>query len=129
MADNDKPKANPSASMSEPKPADKATVEKATKEVLDAGAGVPPSLQDAAEALPERDTVQKAYKKQALAQSVKEEVAAKKVIVEESPDAAETPSGGALLAVAGISDPVKQGEQYSREKAMRRHGYIPPDLQ
>lgn len=96
----------------------------AKADVVDASAGVPDALQEAAEALPEKDAVQKAYKKQALATDVATEVAAKKTIVEESPDADETPSGAALLAVAGESDPIKQGEHYSRVKRAVRLGSV-----
>ena len=99
----------------------------ATKEILDAGAGAPESMEAAAEALPEGDPVEKAYKQQLTADTVKEEVAAKVKIVEESPRSAETPSGGALLAVKGISDPVAQGEAYAREKSARRWGYVPAE--
>ncbi len=128
LADNDKkPEANPAAKVDEPKPASAADNAAAKKDILDAGAGVPASLDAAADALPEKDAVQKAYKQQAKADSVKEEVAAKVIIVKESPDAAETPSGGALLAVAGESDPIKQGERYSREKSARRWGYVPAE--
>jgi hypothetical protein len=56
------------------------------------------------------------------ADTVAEEMAAKKIIVEESPDAAETPSGAALLAVAGESDPIEAGEKYARVKRAVRLG-------
>lgn len=115
MADNDKPKANEASG---------GDAAEAKKGILDAGAGVPPVLDDAVEALPERDAVQKAYKAQMKADSVKEEVAAKKIIVQESPDAAETPSGAALLAAAGESDPIKQGEKYGRVKRAVRLGSV-----
>jgi hypothetical protein len=104
-----------------------AQADEAIEDVLDAGAGVPPSMEDAAEDLPEKDEVQKAYKEGMLADTADEEVKAKVKAVDASPDAAETPSGGALKAVEGISDPVEQGEAYAREKSARRFGYVPAD--
>lgn len=97
----------------------------AVEDVLDAGAGFPDK--DLAEKLPEGDEVEKAYKDAMTADTVQEEVKAKVKAVDASPDAAETPSGGALKAVQGISDPVEQGEAYAREKAARRFGYVPAD--
>lgn len=94
----------------------------AKEKVLDAGAGAPNAMRDAAESLPEKDNVQKAYKKQLLAEDTAAETAAKVEIVKASPDADETPSGAALLAVAGESDPIKQGEEYQRRKAAVRRG-------
>jgi hypothetical protein len=94
----------------------------AKKEILDAGAGAPASVEDAAADLPTKDKVQQAYHQQLNADSVAEEVAAKKTIVEESPDADETPSGAALLEVAAESDPVKQGEEYTKAKMRVRTG-------
>jgi hypothetical protein len=94
----------------------------AKEKVLDAGAGAPNAMREAAEALPEKDNVQKAYKKQLLADTTEAETAAKVEIVKASPDADETPSGAALLAVAGESDPIKQGEDYQRKKAAVRRG-------
>jgi len=99
----------------------------AVGDVLDDNAGAPPDMRDAAEALPEKDEVQKATKDAMLADSVSEEVKAKVKVVDASPDAAETPSGGALKAVAGISDPIEQGEAYAREKQARRFGTQPAD--
>jgi hypothetical protein len=96
--------------------------DEARADAADAAAGMPATLEEAVEALPEKDKVQKAYKDQMQADSAAEEVAAKKVIVQESPDAAETPSGAALLAVAGEGDPIKQGEKYERVKRVVRLG-------
>ena len=96
----------------------------AKSDVLDAGAGVPDTLRDAAEALPEKDAVQKAYKQQMLATDTQTETNAKVTIVKESPDADQTPSGAALLAAAGESDPIKQGETYSRVKRAVRLGSV-----
>lgn len=96
--------------------------EAAKEKVLDAGAGAPNAMRQAAEDLPEKDNVQKAYKKQLLADSTESETAAKVEIVKASPDADQTPSGAALLAVAGETDPIKQGEAYQRKKAAVRNG-------
>ena len=101
-----------------------ADADEAKADVVDAGAGVPHTLHEAAERLPERDAVQKAYKRQMLADDVQTEVDAKVTIVDESPDAAETPSGAALKAVQGESDPVKQGEEYDRVKRAVRLGSV-----
>lgn len=100
------------------------TATAAKEKALDGGAGAPNAMRDAAEALPEKDAVQKAYKKQLTADDTSTETAAKVTIVKESPDADETPSGAALLAVAGESDPVKQGEKYSRVKRAVRLGSV-----
>jgi hypothetical protein len=101
----------------------KAEAEDAKEDLIDAGAGAPPSMEDAAEALPEGDEVEKAYKEAMLADTTEEETKAKAKATEASPDAAETPSGGALLAVKDISDPEEQAEAYKREKSARRFGY------
>lgn len=101
----------------------------AVQQVTDAGAGVPDAYEEAAEALPEKDEVQKATKEAMLADTAKEEAEAKTKAVEASPDAADTPSGGALKATAHIADNRERGEAYAREKAMRRWGYVTPDLQ
>ena len=113
---NDSPKAAPKAS-------DNGTSE-AKADMADAAAGSPNSTRQAAEALPERDAVQKAYKKQLTADDTQTEVDAKVTIVEESPDAAETPSGAALLAAQGESDPIEQGEEYTRVKRQVRLGSV-----
>ena len=95
---------------------------KAKEPVLNAAAGAPRAMRQAAERLPERDAVQKAYKQQLTAEDTQTEVDAKVTIVDESPDAADTPSGAALKAVQGESDPLKQAEQYARRKAAVRNG-------
>ncbi len=100
----------------------------AIQQVLDDGAGAPPGQMKAAEALPEKDDVQKGVKEAMLADTGQEEAEAKADVVAASPDAADTPSGGALEAVKGISDNVERGEAYAREKSMRRWGYVTPDL-
>jgi len=106
---------------------DKETDE-AVEEVLDAGAGVPAGYEEAAEALPEKDEVQKAHKEAALAETGQEEAQAKAKIVEASPDSPETPSGAALLETAGIEDNVERGNEYARVKSMHRWGYVVPAL-
>jgi hypothetical protein len=107
---------------------DPETVKDAKQSITDAGAGAPPGYEDEAEALPEHDEVQKATKDAMLADTGQEEAQAKVRAVDESPDAAETPSGGALKATAHIADNVERGEAYAREKSARRHGYVTPDL-
>ena len=73
------------------------------------------------------DAVNEAYLDQILAEDHQSEAKAKVAIVEESPASEETPSGAALQKTAGIADDVKRGEAYQREKAARRHGYVPVD--
>jgi hypothetical protein len=128
-ADNPRSARNtlPKGDVSVAKQQSDAQVEKAKENLLDAGAGSPPTMEAAAEALPEKDEVQKAHKDAMTADSTDEEVKAKVRVVKASPDAAETPSGGALIAVQGISDPVEQGEAYAREKSARRFGSVPAD--
>lgn len=92
----------------------------------DPNAGVRREL---AEALPTKDDVQVAYKEAMTTDSMQSEVKAKVDAVEASPNAADTPSGGALKAVAGIADDTERGEVYAREKAARRWGYVTPDLE
>ena len=115
MADNNNTEATA-------KPASGKESAKAKEPVLDAGAGAPRAMRQAAEELPEKDAVQQAYKKQLTADDTQTEVDAKVTIVEESPDADDTPSGAALLAVQGESDPIKQGQEYARKKAAVRRG-------
>src|SRR5688572_5226188 len=99
----------------------------ARNEAVDAVAGAPPAMREAAEALPEKDPVQKATKEAMLADDAQAEAKAKAKVVKESPDAGETPSGVALSKTAGIGDDVKRGEEYSRIKGAVRHGYVPAD--
>src|SRR5688500_319820 len=94
--------------------------DKAKGDILDAGAGVPEGYIEAAEALPERDPVQKAHKEQYLADDAQAEAKAKVKSVDESPDAADTPSGFALKKTAGISDDVERGNEYARVKSSVR---------
>ena len=101
---------------------------KATNAAIDAAAGVPEQMRDAAEALPEKDEVQKATKEGMLATDAQTEAKAKVKAVDASPNADETPSGHALKEVAGIADDVERGEEYARQKSMVRHGYVTPDL-
>jgi hypothetical protein len=98
--------------------------------VLDENAGAPPGYEAAVEALPEGDPVKDATKAAMQADSTQEEAEEKKKAVEDSTTGAQdTPSGGALIETASISDSIERGNAYAREKAMRRHGYVTPDLQ
>ena len=97
----------------------------AVEKVLDAGAGVPESYVEAAEALPEHDDVQKATKAAMLAETGQEEAQEKAKVVEASPNAADTPSGYALQETAGIADNVERGNEYARIKSAKRWGYVP----
>lgn len=111
MADNNGTKADKQAA-------------KATQEITDAGAGAPPSMQEAAENLRESDKVLKAHKRSLLAETAQEEAQAKKTVVEESPDSPDTPSGAAIRKTAGISDNVERGEEYTRLKMAVRTGTV-----
>lgn len=82
----------------------------------------PPELAAAAEALPERDAVEKAHKAIATADNHGELAKAQAKLVDESRDAADTPSGGAVKEVAGVKDDRDRGEQYEQEKRARRWG-------
>lgn len=99
----------------------------ATNAAIDAAAGAPAAQADAAEALPEKDEVQKQIKRGLTADDAQTEARAKAKVVDESPNAAETPSGGALKAVAGIKDDVERGEAYAREKQARRWVTVPAE--
>jgi hypothetical protein len=106
----------------------KADDHSATNKVIDAGAGARAgAMREAAEKLPEKDDVQKAIKAAMLADDAQTEATEKAKVVDASPDSDETPSGIALKAVAGISDDVNRGEEYSRIKSAVRHGYVPAD--
>lgn len=109
--------------------ADDPKTKEAVDDLLDEGAGAPDSWDKDVEALPEKDDVQKATKEAMQADTGQEEAQAKADAVAGSPDAPDTPSGGALEATKGIADNVERGEAYAREKAMRRWGYVTPDLQ
>lgn len=87
----------------------------------------PATMREQATDLPEKDAVQKAYKDQILADNPSEEMAAKATIIEESPDASETPSGAALLRVKGEKSPSAAGERYARLKSMFRWGTVRVD--
>lgn len=108
------------------KPADTPKVEVKTDEKLaSVGVPTPQSLRVLAEDLPEKDKVQVAYKDAMLADTAQDECKAKVVAVDASPNAAETPSGGALKKVSGISNDTERGEKYAHEKTARRWGYVP----
>jgi hypothetical protein len=93
----------------------------------DVGVPNPDPLRQLAKDLPANDTVQKAYKDAMLADTAQQEAKAKAVVVDESPNASETPSGGALKAVTGVSNDTERGEKYLREKSARRWGTVPAD--
>lgn len=101
----------------------------AVQDATDEAAGVPGSYEDAAEALPEKDEVQKEVKAAMLADTGQEEAKHKAKVVDASPNAADTPSGYALKETAGISDNVKRGEEYARVKSSVRWGYVHPSLE
>lgn len=113
------------AETQKPNPAEGKTPSPA--QVADVGTPTPTPVRELAEDLPERDKVQKAYKDAMLADSAQDEARAKVVIVDESPDAADTPSGYAIKKVAGVSNDTKRGEEYLREKTARRWGYVPAE--
>ncbi|MBA2312515.1 MAG: hypothetical protein H0V97_06915 [Actinobacteria bacterium] len=97
----------------------------ATNQVLDAGAGAPDAYIEAAEALPEKDDVEKAYKAAMLADTGQKEAQEKLKAVEASPNATDTPSGYALQETAGIADNIERGNEYARIKSAKRWGYVP----
>jgi hypothetical protein len=108
------------------KPADdKPAVEKTDTKTANLGVPGPRSMRSLAEDLPTKDKVQKAYKEAMTADSAQAEAQAKVVAVDESPDAAETPSGHALKKVAGVSNDTERGEKYLLEKTAKRWGYVP----
>lgn len=113
---------------SKDKTASKAETDDAIEATIDAGAGAPAPEREAAEALPEKDDVQKAHKEAQLAEDAQTEAKAKAKLVDLSPDAGDTPSGAALKATAGISDDVKRGEKYAEVKSAKRWGYVHPSL-
>lgn len=112
-----------------PGTASDAQTDAALEDAIDAGAGAPAGYEEAAEALPEKDDVQKATKEAMLADTGQEEAEAKAKVVDASPNAAETPSGVALKETAGISDNVERGNEYARIKSAARWGYIHPSLE
>ena len=106
-----------------------AKADAAVQDVLDEGAGVPAAYEEAAEDLPEKDEVQKEVKAAMLAETGQEEAQHKANVVDASPNAADTPSGAALKATAGIEDNVERGEEYARVKSAVRWGYVHPSLE
>lgn len=106
---------------------DEPATKDAVEAAIDAGAGAPAAMRDAAEDLPEDDKVEEKIKEAMLATDAQTEAKAKAAVVDESPNADETPSGIALKATAGIADDVKRGEEYARIKSAVRHGYVPAD--
>lgn len=95
------------------------------KGAADLGVPTPEPLRELAKDLPEKDEVQKATKAAMLADTTQAEVKEKVKAVKASPNAEETPSGAAMIKVAGISDDTKRGEEYAREKTAKRWGYAP----
>jgi len=87
------------------------------------GPSTPRELRRLAEDLPDKDPVQKAMKDAMTAEDQQKEAQAKAKAAEESPNALDTPSGGALKKVAGVSNDTERGERYARERAARRWGY------
>lgn len=100
----------------------------AVEALIDAGAGAPAGMRDAAEELPEGDPVKDATKAAMLAGDAQTEAKQKaKVVNDSTTGAQDTPSGFALNAVKGIADDVKRGEEYARIKSAVRHGTVPAD--
>lgn len=94
-------------------------------QVDDVGVPNPESLRILAEDLPEKDAVQRAVKDGMLADTAQQEAKAKAKVVDESPDAANTPSGYALKQVTGVANDAKRGEEYARHKQAQRWGTEP----
>jgi hypothetical protein len=92
----------------------------------DLGKPYPEPMRELAKDQPDGDPVLAAYKKGFLADSTQEEAKAKVKIVDESPRAADTPSGTALKKVAGISNDAERGEKYAQERGKVRWGYEAP---
>lgn len=80
-----------------------------------------------AEDLPERDSVQKAYKDALTTEDPHTEARAYLKAAEESPNAMDTPSGHALKASIGESNDTVRGEKYAKAKAEARWGWTPVD--
>ena len=102
------------------------------RKALDATLDAPPTpepLRSLAERLPEKDDVQKATKAAMLASDPGEEVKEKVKAVEASPDAADTPSGAAMIAVQNIASHTERGEVYAQVKAAYRHGVVPVNVE
>jgi hypothetical protein len=103
---------------------------KEAKKIISDALDVPPNsdaTRALAEDLPEKDEVQKATKAAMLADSPKQEVAEKVKVVKASPDSEDTPSGHAMIKVAGVSNNIERGEKYLREKNARRWNTYPAD--
>lgn len=119
MAKNKKNEADAGGVASSDKDAHAATA--------DLGPEMPAAMRALAEDLPEKDEVQKAYKRQMLAMDQQAADREKVKIVNASPDAGDTPSGYALKKVVGIAHDGDRGEAYAREKSAKRWGYVPAD--
>jgi hypothetical protein len=107
--------------------ADTGVVVETDVKLANVGVPTPRSLRILAEDLPEKDTVQKATKAAMLADTAQQEAKEKAKAVDASPNAADTPSGGALKKVTGVANDTERGEKYLREKTARRWGYVPVD--
>ncbi len=98
----------------------------ARNDAIDAVAGAPAGMRQAAEDLPEGDAVKDAIKESLLATDAQTEARAKVKVIDDSTTGAEdTPSGFALKKVAGIADDVERGNEYARLKSAKRHGAVP----
>lgn len=114
--------AEAAADAGSPEPVD----EKEVGKTDDGGLMLSPEMVGRAKKLPEKDNVQKAVKAAMLAKNPQAEVKEKVKVVKASPDAEETPSGAALVAVEGISDDEKRRKSYQAVKTAMRHGVIEP---
>lgn len=108
------------------KPLSESEAKDAINEVIDSGAGAPAPQRDAAERLPDANPMDAAIKKAYNANDAQTEAKAKKEVVEKSRDAAETPSGHALIKTAGIANDVDRGVEYNRVKMAVRLGATVP---
>jgi hypothetical protein len=106
-------------------PAPAAAEIKTDTKLASVGVPTPPTLRELAKDLPEKDKVQRAYKDAMLADTAQAEAKAKVIVVDESPDADQTPSGIALKKVAGVSNDTERGEKYAIEKTAVRWGHVP----
>jgi hypothetical protein len=104
-----------------------ATDEEVHESLADLGPESPASMRELAEDLPEKDEVQVATKEQILALDMQEAAQKKVEVVEASPNAADTPSGHALIETADIAHDGDRGEAYARAKAEKRWGWSPPE--
>ena len=114
--------ADAAAAATEPEEVD----EKEVGKTQDGGNMLSAEMVGLAKKLPEKDDVQKAIKAAMLAKNPQEEVKNKVKVVKASPDAEETPSGAALVAVEGISDDDERRRAYRAVKTAVRSGVLEP---